>query len=357
MEATKPEVQLKSLSASRIKTLENCSWLYWANYHLKLPQHQNDGAKKGDICHRIFELLLNKKHLSKYKKIVKEKTVTAVPSIERIIQIYARQLELLLTPEVMKQLDEMIIVGLKTDFFVKGGTLIAPEFKFDIQNQEPRYNIKGFMDKPYATDKYIIIDDFKSSKKKFEGEDQESNVQAMIYSLAARKIWPDKIPKVRFIFLQFPEDPMMKLAFSDDTLKGFEQYLSSVQKKIDNFSERDAKRDFAADKEATGGEFKGKLLCGFAKSPNTKKKDGTKMWHCPYKFAFEYFIVKKGEEFRYSTFNKEKIILKDGETIETAHYAGCPKFNGSGNVLNNFSTPKVSDVREKTKFVNVLDDF
>src|SRR5438045_5619055 len=135
MENSKPEI--KALSASRIKTLENCSWLYWANYHLKLPQHQNDGAKKGDICHIVFELLLVKKHLAKYKKIVKAETIGVIPSIVRYIFSVARKLELDITEEILKQLDEMILVGLKSDFFVKGGKLIAPEYKFDLKNEEP----------------------------------------------------------------------------------------------------------------------------------------------------------------------------------------------------------------------------
>lgn len=62
---------LKVLSASRIKTLETCSWVYWNNYHTKVPQSQNDGALRGTICHTIFELLLNKRHLKNYKRIIK----------------------------------------------------------------------------------------------------------------------------------------------------------------------------------------------------------------------------------------------------------------------------------------------
>jgi hypothetical protein len=58
---------LKTLSASRIKTLETCSWVYWLNYHAKVPQSQNDGALRGTICHTIFELLLNKRLFNKPK--------------------------------------------------------------------------------------------------------------------------------------------------------------------------------------------------------------------------------------------------------------------------------------------------
>jgi hypothetical protein len=355
------KAELKALSASRIKTLESCSWLYWCNYQLKLPQVQNDGAKKGDICHRIFELLLNPKHKTTYSKIVKAKTITKVHPIEKLVTLYAKQLELKLTGEVLVQLDEMILVGLESDFFIKGAKLIEAEFKFDLQNQSPRYYIKGFMDKPFMTDKEVIIDDFKSSKKKFEGEDQESNVQAMIYSLAAKKLWPDKSPTVRFIFLQFPDDPMMKLSFSEDTLKGFEYYLASVQERIDRFGEADAKSSFAYDMpDAKGGEFKGKLMCGFARSPTELKKDGTKKWHCPYKFAFDYWVVYKPDgAIRTSAFDKDKVNLKEGERIEKKRYDGCPRFNGSSNALNNFEMPAVQKTAETSpkRYINVLNDF
>ena len=48
---------ITTLSASRIKTAESCSWLYWCKYKLKLPDRSNDGARRGSICHLIFELL------------------------------------------------------------------------------------------------------------------------------------------------------------------------------------------------------------------------------------------------------------------------------------------------------------
>jgi hypothetical protein len=356
MEITKRD--LKALSASRIKTLESCSWLYWCNYHLKLPQIQNDGARKGDICHRIFELLLNKKHNKIFKKIIKAGTITVSKAIERLIRIYSKEIELNLTAEVFLQIDQMILVGLKNDFFVKDAILVQPEYKFDLKNESPFYYIKGFMDKPFMTKELLIIDDFKSSKRKFDGEDQESNVQAMIYSLAATKIWPDKKPKIRFIFLQYPEDPMMELEFSEDTLRGFEFYLEEVQNRVNNFNERQGRAAFAYDKgQPKGGEFKGKLMCGFAKSPDQKKKDGTKMWHCPYKFAFDYWIVKKDGIIKYTSFSDDKIKLKEGETKEKAHYSGCPRFNGDSNVLNNFEKTPVSKVAEPLEYRNVLNDF
>jgi len=42
------------LSASRIKTAQSCSWLYWSKYKLKLPENGNDGARRGTVCHNVL---------------------------------------------------------------------------------------------------------------------------------------------------------------------------------------------------------------------------------------------------------------------------------------------------------------
>lgn len=345
---------LKPLSASRIKAFESCSWLYYCIYHLKLPQRQNDGARKGSVSHGIFEILLNKKHSKHLEVIIKSNYVTTSKPIERLIKIYMKKEGLINSPENFSHICQMILVGLKNDFLVKGGLLVSPEYRFEVLNESPRYLIKGFIDKPFIKGKTIIIDDFKSSKKKFEGEDRESNLQAMIYSLAAKKIWPKLKPIVRFIFLQYPDNPIMKLVFNENTLKGLEHYLADIQKRVDSFNEKDAKSNFAYHQpDAKNGEFKSKLMCGFAKSPDQKKKDGTKMWHCPFKFPFNYYVIKKENKILKTIFeeDKDKTPLKQGETIGLLRYNGCPIFNNDS--LDGLEAPKFID----KKYSNVLEDF
>jgi hypothetical protein len=345
-----PKEKLTPLSASRVKSLENCSWSYWCQYHLKLPQGQNEGAMKGEVCHLIFEVLLNEKHKDKVKAIIKAGTISASKSVERLIKKYIKKVKLPDTSLVLLHIDQMVLVGLRNDFYVKGGKLVAPEFRFDIAND--KFRIKGFMDKPYIVGNEIYIDDFKSAKKKFEGDDEESNIQALFYSYAAKQLWPHLTPKVRFIFLQFPDDPMMEIEFSDDALKGFGEFLEHTQRNVNYFNERTAVSYFAADQEPHDQGFNGKLLCGFAKSPDQKKKDGTKMWHCPFKFAYDYYAVKKDGKIVYSVLTKEELRpLKEGETVEQLKYEGCPKHRSP---LEGFSTTTSSP---KPKYTNVLDDF
>lgn len=345
-----PKLDLTPISASRIKVFENCSWLYFSKYILKLPESTNAGASMGSVCHSIFELLLSPKHYKQYKLIIKSDSISGSPSVSRLTSIYIRKNNLLNSQIIFNLIDKMILVGLNSDFFVKGGTLVKPEYEFNVLNQNPLYLIKGFIDKPFIKGKKIIIDDFKSSKKKFEGEDITSNLQALIYSLAATKIWPELKPKVRFIFLQFPEDPITEVSFSPEQLRGLEHYLADIQKRLDSFNIDNAFSNLAANQGMpSNGEFKGRLLCGFAKKPGQLKKDGSKMWHCAFKFPFNYFaIVKDGKTLK-TSMNKNDLFPKDGEEVEERMYEGCPAHR---NVLN-----QMPDTEIRKVFENVLDDF
>jgi len=298
---------LKVLSASRIKTLETCSWVYWNNYHVKVPQTQNDGALRGTICHTIFELLLNPRHKHNYEKIIKKNSIQGSKSITKLVKKLKEKSGL--DESNFKILDDMIMVGLKCDFFGKGGTILKPEYAFEIKNDTPKYHIKGFIDKPIKKKKEMHIIDYKSSKYKFRGDDLEANIQAMMYSLASLKLWPKLKPIVRFLFLRFPKQPIQELSFDENQIKGFEHYLEHINDYINKFDKKSAEANFAADND------KNRWMCQ------------TGNWKCPYKDPYEYYVKlnKENEIIESNLDGKFKNI--EGFTIEKRKYAGCPKFN------------------------------
>ena len=300
---------LKTLSASRIKTLETCSWVYWNNYHTKVPQSQNDGALRGTICHTIFELLLNKRHLKNYKRIIKKNSIDGDKAIARLVNKLSAKVKL--DQSNYKLLNDMILVGLKNDFFGEDGEIVKPEYDFDIVNEEPKYHIKGFIDKPIKIKKEMHIIDYKSSKYKFRGDDLEANIQAMMYSLASKKLWPKLKPIVKFLFLRFPKQPIQELVFTDEQIKGFEHYLEHINDYINKFNEESAKANFAVDND------KNKWMCQIGG------------WKCPYKDSYEYYVKlnEKNEIVETSLENNLKDIK--GFKIETRKYEGCPKFKKS----------------------------
>lgn len=300
--------QNKVLSASRIKTLEICSWTYWNHYHKKIPQKQNDGSLRGTICHTIFELLLNSRHKKHYDKVIKNNSIKGSKPITRLVKKLKAKVGL--DESNFEILDQMIMVGLKHDFFgEKDGKIVSPEYAFEIKNDEPKYHIKGFIDKPIKSKNKMVIIDYKSSKAKFRGDDLEANIQAMMYSLASKKLWPKLKPIVRFLFLRFPKQPIQELEFTEDQIKGFEHYLEHINDYINNFDENAARANFAIDND------KSKWMCGVGN------------WRCPYRDPYEYYVKlnEKDEVIETNLDGKFKNIT--GFKIEKRKYNGCPKFN------------------------------
>jgi hypothetical protein len=299
--------EVKILSASRIKTLETCSWVYWNNYHDKIPQTQNEGALRGTICHTVFELLLNKRHKKHYKNIIKNNSINGSKGISKLVKKLS--LKVGLVESHYELLDQMILVGLKEDFFGENGKIIESEYEFNIENDKPKYHIRGFMDKPIKIKKEMHIIDYKSSKYKFRGDELEANVQAMMYSLASRKLWPKLKPIIKFLFLRFPKKPTQELSFNEEQIKGFEYYLEHIYEYINNFDENRAKSNFAIDNP------KNKWMCGIGS------------WVCPYKSPYDYYVkIDENNKVIESSLDG-KFKNTENHKIEIRKYKGCPKFN------------------------------
>ena len=331
MEQKPKNVKEKVLSASRVKSQATCSWSYWCNYHLKLPQKQNEGALRGTVCHLVFEMLVKKKHKKHFNKINKGGTIKKSPAVHRMVMKHLTQMErsfdLPMTNEENTELvDDMIVVGLNCDFFGLGGKVDNPELDFLLENKDPEYKIRGFIDKPivYKRGKKIKIVDYKSSKYKFRGEELHSNVQAMVYTLAAQKEWPGYDSTVEFQFLRHPRSPLQQLKFNQEQLRGLEYYLAHAFQIVNNFTEETAVTNYAADKK------KDAWLCKIGK------------WRCPYIDPYDYFVIlnKDKEEIKKSFKKKElQDVLEKGQKIEKRTYEGCPRHKPTteDNILDMFA--------------------
>ena len=340
MSSSTPKVKL---SASRLKTAKTCSWLYWSKYHLKLPDKTNDGAARGTICHLILECFGNKRHRPTYRKIIKAKDIFVSPAIKRLVYKHAVVLSVNDDANV-DLIKKMALAGLEHDFFgTKKGTLSEShsEYEFDlhVKDEERDYCIKGFIDKLflYKKNKSAIIRDFKTSKQLFKGDDETKNLQDYMYSLAVRHLFPDyKNRHSEFLFLKFDlggKGAMRMRKLSDAKLNKFERELTKSQTYLEKFSERQAKANYAADKpRPKDGSFGGQIVCGFAKFRGQLKKDGNPMWHCVYKFPFDYYALYDEKNHLISTeFPENYNILvqkrKKNHVIKKMHYAGCPRWN------------------------------
>ena len=108
--------EMTRLSASRLKTAKECSWKYWCKYKLKLPDTSNDGASRGTICHLVLELLCIPERKEYYDRIIKSKDIFSVPSIKRLVEIWAKKLNVD-DPENIDLIKSMTFNGLEYDYF------------------------------------------------------------------------------------------------------------------------------------------------------------------------------------------------------------------------------------------------
>lgn len=333
----------KPLSASRIKTLQTCSWQYWCKYHLKLPDTTNEGSLRGSICHAVFEALGNPKHKHHYVKLTKEQNINASPPIERMVKAFAKKNKI----DDFANLDlvnQMIMEGLNYDFF--GNKYGKPnesisEKDFDIQtiSDGKNYRILGFIDKLFLfkKKKIALIRDFKTSKQVFTGSEIEDNMQNLMYCLAVKYLYPEFLKRdMEFLFLKFDckgKGLLEMKEIAEDELEGFEHFLTQIQSIINNFNEKSAIGGLAFNKGYPSKEegFSGKVVCGRAEFKGQLKKDGTTMWHCPFKFPTNYFVLLDEEKnIISSSYNKNDMDRKRkngiGFIVEKREYAGCPAF-------------------------------
>ena len=347
------------LSASKIKTAQSCSWKYWANYVLKLPQTGNDGSSRGWICHLIYELLGEKKHKKNYNRIIKSGTINGDKGVKRLIEYHAKKLSVL-DDDNMDLMDMMIVKGLLYDFFgavdkKPTKAISEQDFKIEVNQDGKLYNIRGFIDKLFLYDrgKKAIIRDFKTSKQLFKGKEITDNLQNLMYCLAVRKLFPKaKDIEVEFLFLKFnldedllgnKGDGVIKMEkICDAELEGFEYQLTTIQEYLEDFSENDAKSNFAANQNYPSDKtFGGPLMCGkegFKKSRGeyVLDKSGSKIKNfiCEHRLPFKYFALlgSDGEIIKTSK-NKEDLSQEGDEYIEEKEYRGCPHFFSNESVF------------------------
>lgn len=322
--------QLTPLSASRLKTFESCSWIYWCKYILKLPDKPNAGSLSGSCCHMILENLARPKNKKRFDAIIKNGGFPFCDkAIERYVRSYIKKHGL---PDTqVNEIEKMLSVAFNKDFLCQNANkeTFTVELPFDITDPTKSYRILGFIDKyaEYPEKGLCRIVDYKSSKRKFSGEDLDENVQAKMYSLVGKYRNPALAPVVEFLFLKFPEDPVQRLRFSVAELDAFEVYLSECSAKLNNFGYKDAVKNFAAKQQYPKEGFGGPLMCGKCKQPNMLKTDGSPQWYCQYKFAFDYYVLcGENDEVVKTSFTPLEENPAKNQYVVKKSYKGCPAF-------------------------------
>jgi hypothetical protein len=308
------------LSASKIKTLNTCSWLFYCNYHLKTPRTSNDGARRGTVTHLLLECLLNPRHKHHYDTIL-NKGITASKACERLVRKSMKKEGIVQTLEGedhFQMICDFVNVALNYDFFMEGFTREVPEYAFDIKTDD--FHIIGFLDKIGFKGDVCRIVDYKTSKTKPTGEDKTWNIQALMYQVAVQILWPNvKKSFVDFLYLKFKRAPKEVFSGSNKALKGFVEYLKYLTEYLKDFGMEKAVSNFAAN------DYLKKNLCGTLE--DRFKDDGSPKWRCPQMLPYDYWVLVNDEgKIAQSSLEKDELPGKEGYRIEKRAYLGCPAF-------------------------------
>jgi hypothetical protein len=226
-----------------------------------------------------------------------------------------------------KDLDSLVTPELTGDFYHEEDAeeVYEPEYEFTIETTN--YKIRGFIDAHYKKDEdscdgeiNCVIKDFKSQAKMFTEEELQNNIQAAIYQLA---IFKNKGLKsdVHFKLLRHGKTQIVEWP-GEQVLNGLMEYFEYLAGYLKDFDYKKATANLAANNKDK------RWLCGYCKSKDQLKKDGTPYFSCPARWKRDiYYVKNKDGDILYSTFDVEKIELKnDGDTFEVFAYSGCPGF-------------------------------
>lgn len=307
--------ELVPLSPSRISTCDDCSWRYWCSYKLKLPELKSAAQTRGTLVHKVLEVFLNPKCKNYVNDILSFGGINVRNPIYKYTETLTKQKGL---HSELDTILEMIFIGLKTDYYCEGHKKIQAEVRFDIENEEYNFRLKGFIDVLADMGDSVLIRDYKTSKSKKTKKDLESDIQGMIYSLAGYQL-TGKAPNMQFLFLRFPKKPEQNYIYPIEQLEGLKPYLSQVQQKIQNFSFDEATKNLAK------GGIKWRMLCG----------TGNEGQHtCPFMKPFAYYALVDNDGEIIKTSFDENIKPKENQTLIKKFYSGCPAHEADDKFLD-----------------------
>ena len=164
-------MDLPHLSASSLKTWGTCKLQFYADKVLQVPrQEPHELTKMGSAVHYAFERSENKDAISKIPETCEELELTE--ELSELATTLTQTCEDWGWGEGIDELDHCIS---------------EQEFLIDIGEG---VKLKGFIDRLDIKGNQATILDIKTQSKKFTEEELRKNLQADIYNLAARKLFP-----------------------------------------------------------------------------------------------------------------------------------------------------------------------
>lgn len=302
------------VSASRIKTMLQCSYLFYLEQFELLPQREHPRTTFGSMVHAILECLTRPRHRKSHDLILAAGSAKAAPSVARMARRWQQRYKL--EDEIMADLDGCLMVALLySDVLgLKADEVLQPEWEFYIEGR--KFAAKGFLDRLVREGDVMVIRDYKTktlrSGKANEKElMEEFEIQATMYQLAVWKYFKRKA-RVEFYMLRCPPTDKKPTAHirvfepkNETQLRGAELYYEWIGEFFRRFSLKDAYSHFLGANRAK------KYFCDYV---------------CQFKKPFDYQSVTKDGDVVRNVLLTDKVELKEGEELEIRTHKGCPFF-------------------------------
>lgn len=213
------------ISVSRIKKYDQCPHAFELHYIRRLRSSPGVPLIFGNLCHDALEKV--------YEWIIATQYRGPFPR-DRLVDNYQVGFEqsLLSDSQVFEEGRALL-----ADFASRNGIVdhrehIAAERRFEIQVGE--WNFLGFIDRidqPEAG--HIVIRDYKTNRLLFSQFDCDKDLQASIYHLAARKMFPEA-KKFTFVFDMLRHNVEIETDRDDDQMDAAATYCEGVARKSEN---------------------------------------------------------------------------------------------------------------------------
>lgn len=300
----------RRISASRLKSISECTYKFYAGEYLKVPEKTWPKTHAGSCVHSVLEALYREKNRDLYDLAKETQTIYSSPALTRLVRAWQHKTKV--DDKIIADIDPMAMVAINHTNFLDEGAVkrYGPEYEFDMTLRNGG-KIKGYIDKmaDYGNGQWIITD-YKSQGKLFTAEELKTSYQSLMYQWVVYKRF-GVLAEVRYIMLRFPpnkKEPSRHVQITMPAtvaqLEGFELYLEHMYERVVEFGLKDAYVNFKDDKRWCQN------VCTYFKptSYTSIKKRGTNALVGNYMPGTEP-------------------ALKEDEYAETLHHSGCPRFN------------------------------
>lgn len=217
------------VSVSRLGVYEQCPRKFFFEYVEKsdpISETDSSGADLGKVVHSGCERL--------YRWVVRDEFSGIIPE-QQIARAYREAFSDRDTTAIgVEMFDEGL--QLMRAYFDRRPTvdhwsILAVEQEFNVEIA-PFIFVKGFMDLVEVEDQIVTVRDYKSGANLFTQDDLDSSLQAGLYLLVARKLWP-WAKGYRFVFDMLRHDREQWVDRGVADLRIVREYVISVTSQIE----------------------------------------------------------------------------------------------------------------------------